>query len=187
MDGTCVNVGDCTKINCTWGLATDSLCSTVRAQGLGCSIAASKSQQTSKNSFSANCGISYLLGSTGVELFSQSLQLLLTDEGVTLNSKRQKLWFLCMGNKITSFNCLCRANNAEMYKILKFGPVVSLTWLKEESLSEQLSLYWLLDWQRCFSRTSSSFLSWSSSSLLIKDSTTTIIEFFKLCTICRYL
>lgn len=64
---------------------------------------------------------------------------------------------------------------------------LSLTWLKEESLSEQLSAYWLLDWLCCFSRTISSFLIWSSSNLFIKDSTTMIMVFFKVCIICWYL
>lgn len=49
------------------------------------------SQQTSSEIFSASCEISYLLGSTGVELLSQSLQLLLPDEGVALNSKKAKI------------------------------------------------------------------------------------------------
>ena len=61
------------------------------------------------------------------------------------------------------------------------------TWLKEESLSEQLSLNRPSDVPGTFSLSVSSFLSWSSSNLLMSDSTTRLMVFFRVCIICLYL
>lgn len=120
----------------------------------------------------------YLSGPAWVKLFSQSLDLLLSDEGYTLERK---------GPNKKQVNE--HWSDSRFQRCVVCNITANLTWLNEESLSEQLSLqlYWLLDWMYCLSWTKPSFFLWSSSHLLIKDSTTRLMLFFKVCIICWYL